>query len=45
METASSWGHCGEPGILIYRELQVFEGLSEHRVRRSFVEVLARWRL
>jgi hypothetical protein len=33
------------PGILIYRELQVFEGLSEHRVRRSFVEVLARWRL
>jgi hypothetical protein len=31
------------PGILIYHELQVFEGLSEHR-RLNFVELLARWR-
>lgn len=32
------------PGVLIYRELQVFEGLCEHRVPKSFVEVLAKWR-
>lgn len=33
------------PGILIYHELQVFEGLCERRFPRAFVEVLARWRL
>jgi hypothetical protein len=33
------------PGILIYHELQVFEGLSEHRFPQAFVEVLAQWRL
>lgn len=33
------------PGILIYRDLQVFEGVCEHRVPKSFVELLARWRL
>lgn len=32
------------PGILIYRDLQVFEGVCEHRSPRSFVEMLARWR-
>jgi hypothetical protein len=33
------------PGILIYRDLQVFEGVCEHRVPKSFVELLARWRV
>lgn len=33
------------PGILIYRDLQVFEGVCEHRTPRSFVELLARWRV
>jgi hypothetical protein len=33
------------PGILTYHELQVFEGLCEHRFPRAFIEVLARWRL
>lgn len=33
------------PGILIYLELQVFEGLCEHRFPQAFVEVLAQWRL
>jgi hypothetical protein len=32
------------PGILVYHELQVFEGLCEHRFPRTFVDVLARWR-
>jgi hypothetical protein len=32
------------PGILIYRELQVFEVLCEHRVPKAFVEMLAQWR-
>lgn len=32
------------PGILIYRELQVFEGLCEHRFPKRFVEVIAQWR-
>lgn len=32
------------PGILIYRELQVFEGLCEHRFPKKFVEILAQWR-
>jgi hypothetical protein len=32
------------PGILIYRELQVFEGLCEHRAPKAFVEMLAKWR-
>jgi hypothetical protein len=32
------------PGILIYRELQVFEGLCEHRGPKAFVEILAKWR-
>jgi hypothetical protein len=49
LRSHSALGELGKvvtsPGILIYRELQVFEGLSEHRVPRSFVEVLARWRL
>jgi hypothetical protein len=31
-------------GILIYRDLQVFEGVCEHRVPRAFVEMLAQWR-
>jgi hypothetical protein len=31
------------PGILIYRELQVFEGLCEHRAPKAFVEMLAKW--
>lgn len=33
------------PGILIYRDLQVFEGVCEHRVPKSFVELLAQWRV
>ncbi len=33
------------PGILICRELQVLEGLCEHRFPRAFVDVLARWRI
>lgn len=33
------------PGILIYHELQVFEGLCEHRFPKAFVDVVARWRL
>lgn len=32
------------PSILIYRELQVFEGVCEHRAPAAFVQVLARWR-
>jgi hypothetical protein len=32
------------PGILIWHELQVFEGLCEHRFPRAFVDVLAQWR-
>jgi len=32
------------PGILIYRELQVFEGLCEHRAPKAFVEIIANWR-
>ena len=32
------------PGILIYRELQVFEGLCEHRAPKAFVEIIAKWR-
>lgn len=33
------------PGILIYRDLQVFEGVCEHRIPKHFVELLARWRI
>ncbi len=33
------------PGILIYFEMQVFEGLCEHRFPQAFVDVLAQWRL
>jgi hypothetical protein len=33
------------PGILIYFEMQVFEGLCEHRFPQAFVGVLAQWRL
>jgi hypothetical protein len=33
------------PGILIYHELQVFEGVCEHRAPAVFVEMLAQWRL
>jgi len=32
------------PGILVYHELQVFEGVSEHRMPTRFVELLAQWR-
>lgn len=32
------------PGILTYHELQVFEGLCEHRAPKAFVEILAKWR-
>jgi hypothetical protein len=32
------------PGILIHRELQVFEGLCERRFPKKFVEILAQWR-
>jgi hypothetical protein len=32
------------PGILIYRDLQVFEGVCEHRGSKGFVEMLAQWR-
>jgi hypothetical protein len=32
------------PGILVYHELQVFEGVCEHRMPTAFVELLARWR-
>ncbi|WP_236057309.1 hypothetical protein [Mycobacterium sp. SM1] len=32
------------PGILTYRELQVFEGVCEHRAPRAFVEMIAEWR-
>lgn len=33
------------PGILVYREMQIFEGLCEHRFPQAFIEVLARWRI
>ncbi|WP_174565357.1 hypothetical protein [Rhodococcoides yunnanense] len=33
------------PGILTYSELQVFEGVCEHRGPQLFVEILARWRV
>ena len=33
------------PGILIYLEMQIFEGLCEHRFPHAFIEVLTRWRL
>ena len=33
------------PGILIYFEMQVFEGLCEHRFPQRFVDVIAQWRL
>lgn len=33
------------PGVLIYRELQVFEGVSEHRAPKAFVEMIAQWRM
>lgn len=33
------------PSILVYHELQVFEGLCEHRFPQAFADVLARWRL
>lgn len=32
------------PGILIYRELQVFEGVCERRAPRAFVQMIAQWR-
>jgi hypothetical protein len=32
------------PGILVYHELQVFEGVSEHRMPTRFVDLLAQWR-
>jgi hypothetical protein len=32
------------PGILVYHELQVFEGVCEHRAPKAFVEMLAKWR-
>jgi hypothetical protein len=33
------------PGILIYRDLQVLEGVCEHRVPKAFVDLIARWRV
>jgi hypothetical protein len=32
------------PAILVHYELQVFEGLCEHRAPQAFVEILAKWR-
>jgi hypothetical protein len=32
------------PGILVYHELQVFEGVCEHRAPAAFVELLEKWR-
>lgn len=32
------------PGILTYRELQVFEGVCQHRAPQAFVEMIAKWR-
>ncbi|BBY07102.1 hypothetical protein [Mycobacterium noviomagense] len=32
------------PGILIYHELQVFEGVCEHRMPKAFVDLLEQWR-
>jgi len=32
------------PGILTYRELQVFEGVCEHRAPAKFVQMLSKWR-
>lgn len=32
------------PGILVYHELQVFEGVCEHRMPTAFVELLEQWR-
>jgi hypothetical protein len=32
------------PAVLIYRELQVFEGVCEHRNPRGFVDLIAKWR-
>jgi hypothetical protein len=32
------------PGILVYHELQVFEGVCEHRMPKAFVDLLERWR-
>ncbi len=32
------------PGILVYHELQVFEGVCEHRMPMAFVDLLEQWR-
>ncbi len=32
------------PGILTYNELQVFEGVCEHRAPKAFVEMIGQWR-
>jgi hypothetical protein len=32
------------PGILVYHELQVFEGVCEHRMPKAFVDLLEQWR-
>jgi hypothetical protein len=32
------------PGILVYHELQVFEGVAEHRMPTRFVDLIAQWR-
>lgn len=33
------------PGVLTHHELQVFEGVCEHRAPKAFVEMLAQWRI
>lgn len=49
LRSHSVLGKLGEnvtsPGILIYLETQIFEGLCEHRFPQAFVEVLTQWRL
>jgi hypothetical protein len=32
------------PGILVHHELQVFEGVCEHRMPMAFVDLLEQWR-
>ena len=32
------------PGILVYHELQFFEGVCEHRMPMAFVDLMEEWR-
>lgn len=45
LRTAMLGPNVRSPGILVYHELQVFEGLCEYRMPPAFVELIGRWRL